>query len=217
MAPTTTSTKGQHQQVNLNKHIKWLDPKQPHLGDQPDHAARHQQRSGHDLGHLVAALGTAGFCGADALLNLRRYFPGEQLVNGDVQGSGQSRQQRNIRKTVAVLPLGDGAVANLQLGRQLHLGQPQRLAVGADGAPNLFCVHICGAGTVVPALLSLVYDFIVAERENLCNRRTVEVVHAPWNCNFFWLYTAVFLYIVPGAGYTGNRKTVVANGTALLR
>ena len=34
----------------------------------------------------VAALGTAGFCGADALLNLRRYFPGEQLVNGDVQG-----------------------------------------------------------------------------------------------------------------------------------
>lgn len=72
-----------------------------------------------------------------------------------------------------------------QLGRQLHLGQPQRLAVGADGAPNLFCVHICGAGTVVPALLSLVYGFIVAEREDLCNRRTVEVVHAPWNCNFF--------------------------------
>lgn len=27
---------------------------------------------------------------------------------------------------------------------------------------------------------------------------------------FFWLYTAVFLYIVSGAGYTGNRKTVVA-------
>nr|DAU74659.1 MAG TPA: hypothetical protein [Caudoviricetes sp.] len=38
---------------------------------------------------------------------------------------------------------------------------------------------------MVPALLSLVYDFIVAEKENLCNRRTVEVVHAPWNCNFF--------------------------------
>ena len=38
---------------------------------------------------------------------------------------------------------------------------------------------------LVLALLSLVYDFIVAEREDLCNRRTVEVVHAPWNCNFF--------------------------------
>lgn len=117
----------------------------------------------------------------------------------------------------SVLPLGDGAVANLQLGRQLHLGQPQRLAVGADGAPNLFCVHICGAGTVVPALLSLVYDFIVAERANLCNRRTVEVVHAPWNCNFFGF--------IPRFFFTSSRVRVILvterqrwqNGTALLR
>lgn len=117
----------------------------------------------------------------------------------------------------SVLPLGDGAVANLQLGRQLHLGQPQRLAVGADGAPNLFCVHICGAGAAAPALLSLFTDFIVAERTNFCNRRAVEVVHAPWNCNFFGF--------IPRFSFTPSRVRVILvterqrwqNGTALLR
>ena len=57
------------------------------------------------------------------VVHLRHPFPGEQVVDRDVQHLAQRQHQGCLRQSLAALPFGDGLVTDGKAVRQLALGQ----------------------------------------------------------------------------------------------